>query len=302
MKSQLTCFIFLICFSLGFSQNGKILSKELINLSETSIWSKLTTNNELKPDYKHLDALNFYAITYESDGHKVNGIITEPKKEGTYPVVIFNRGGNRDYGSLTIATIIFSVSKLAEQGYVIIGSNYRTQDEFGGADLNDVLNLFETIKEIDKADESKVGMFGWSRGGMMTYLALKASDKIQTAIIGNGPSNLFAEISFRPKMETLVYAQCIPNYATNKDAELKKRSAIFWADKLNKDSSLLILSGTKDKRVDPKQANIMAEELERINYDFKLMTFETDHGFRDKRDELYATTIAWFDKELKHKK
>ena len=75
--------------------------------------------------------------------------------------------------------MIMYTSKLAEQGYVIIGSNYREKDEFGGAEINDVLNLTETVKEIKKADSNCIGMFGWSRGGMMTYLALQKSDKIK---------------------------------------------------------------------------------------------------------------------------
>jgi len=31
---------------------------------------------------------------------------------------------------------------------VIIASNYRDEDEFGGKDLNDVLNLFDVLHEI----------------------------------------------------------------------------------------------------------------------------------------------------------
>ena len=83
----------------------------------------------------------------------------------------------------------------------------------------------------------------------MTYLALKESDKIKTAIVGNGPTDLFGLIVDRPVIETNVIAQCVPNYDNNKKIELEKRSVIYWADKLNKDSSLLILCGTKDKRV-----------------------------------------------------
>ena len=45
-------------------------------------------------------------------------------------------------------------------------------------------------------------MLGWSRGGMMTYLALQKSDKIKTAIVGNGPTDLFGLISDRPEMES----------------------------------------------------------------------------------------------------
>ncbi len=295
--------IYLVLFSLlflnfGFAQNGKILSKRLIDISEKPIWNRISDNNKLLPDFEHLNTLNFYSITYQSDNQKVKGIIVEPKKEGKYPVVIYNRGGNRNFSKLTVATMIHLTSKLSERGYIIIGSNYRTKDEFGGSEINDVLSLTETIKEIKKADADCIGMFGWSRGGMMTYLALQKSKKIRTAIIGNGVADLFSEATFRPEMETRVFAECIPNYWKNKELELKKRSAIYWVDQLNKNSSLLILCGTKDKRVNPEQADKIASKLSEINYDFELRKFETDHYFTGKRNELNELVINWFSQNL----
>lgn len=292
-----TFFLLFICF--GFAQNGKLLSKKLVDISKTPIWIRISENNELKSNFEHLKKLDFYFITYQSDEQKIRGLLVEPKKEGKYPVIIYNRGGNRDFGRLTVATMIMYTSKLAEQGYVIIGSNYREKDEFGGEEINDVLNLTETIKEIEKADSNCIGMFGWSRGGMMTYLALKKSVKIKTAIVGNGASDLFDTAKFRPKMETNVFAECIPDYWNNKESELKKRSAIYWANELDKNSSLLILCGTNDKRVNPEQADKIADKLKGVKYDFELRKFETNHSFSGYRKELNETIIKWFDNRLK---
>ena len=300
MKNIVTLILLFIFSSFGFSQNGKLLSKSLVDISTTPIWSKISKDNKLLSDFEHLKNLNFYFITYQSDNQKVKGLLIEPKKNGKHPVVIFNRGGNRDFAKLTIATMIMYTSKLADQGYVIIGSNYREKDEFGGAEINDVLNLTETVKEIEKADSNCIGMFGWSRGGMMTYLALQKSDKIKTAIVGNGVSDLFETAKFRPKMETKVFAECIPDYWENRDSELKKRSAIYWADELYKNSSLLILCGTNDKRVNPEQADKIAGKLKELKYDFELRKFETDHFFTEKRTELNELVIEWFNKRLKN--
>ncbi|GAA3520949.1 prolyl oligopeptidase family serine peptidase [Aquimarina addita] len=285
--------------SIGFAQNGKIISKKQVDLSKTLIWDRISQENELHPDFEHVNKLNFYDIIYQSDDHQVQGIIVEPKKEGEHPVVIFNRGGNRDFGRLTIGTLVMYTSKLAEQGYVIIGSNYRAQDEFGGAEINDVLNLTETVKEIDKADSECIGMLGWSRGGMMTYIALQKSDMIKTAIVGNGPSDLFDIARDRPKMETHDFAECIPDYWKNRALELKKRSVVYWADELDKKSSLLILCGTNDKRVNPEHAEKIAIELTAIGYDFELKKYETDHYFTNYKNELNELLIDWFDQRLK---
>lgn len=291
--------LFCLFLSFGFAQDGKILAKRPVDLSKTPIWSKISSNDKLLPKFKHLERLQFYFITYESDSLKVGALMVEPKKKGKYPVIIFNRGGNRDFGKLTIATLITFASNLADNGYIVIGSNYREEDEFGGKDINDVLNLMETIKEIENADSTCIGMFGWSRGGMMTYLALKKSNKIKTAIIGNGATNMFNSVKFRPEMETNVYAECIPNYWKNKKEELKNRSAAYWHNQLSKNSSLLILSGTKDKRVNPTQADSLVILLKEINYNFEHRKFETDHFFSDKRMELGKLMINWYDENLK---
>jgi acetyl esterase/lipase len=176
-------------------KQGEIYSKRLIQLSEIPpIWDDLSEDDELKEEYKYLNEVNFFLITYKSDSLLINGIIAEPKRSGKFPVVIFNRGGNKEIGKVakakTLYTLVFTASKLASEGYVVAASCYRENDEFGGKDINDVLILTETVKALEKADPARIGMLGWSRGGMMTYLALQKSDLITTAVVGNGPSDL----------------------------------------------------------------------------------------------------------------
>lgn len=284
-------------------KSGQILSKKLIKLSEIKpLWEKIAENDTLKNNFKHLNDIDFFSITYKSDSLLVNGIIAEPKKEGKFPVIIFNRGGNKEIGKVakakTLYSLVYGASKLAKEGYVIMASCYRESDEFGGEDINDVLNLIETVKDVKKADPNRIGMFGWSRGGMMTYLALKKSDVITTAIVGNGPTDLSELIIDRPEMETKVCAKLIPNYEKNKKEELRKRSVIYWADELDKDASLLILCGTEDKRVNPNQADKIAHKLTEINYDFILKKFKTNHSFSNKREELNKLLINWFNDKL----
>ena len=300
MNRVLFLIFFFFFLSFGFAQKGKLISKKVIDMTDTPVWNRVSENNILKPDYIHLEKLDFFAITYQSDSLVIKGILVEPKKEGVYPVVIFNRGGNRDFAPLNLSTIINYTSKLAEQGYVIIGSNYRENDEFGGKELNDVLNLTETVKEIEKADPNCIGMFGWSRGGIMTYLSLKNSDKIKTAIVGNGVTDLFQLIEDRPKMETAVMAECIPDYWRNKEMELKKRSVIYWPEKLSKQSSLLIISGKNDKRANQNTTTKLVERLSELKYDYEYQEFITDHFFSNKRNELDQLVLSWFNKRLKN--
>ncbi|HLA63445.1 MAG TPA: hypothetical protein VK610_03405, partial [Rhodothermales bacterium] len=48
-----------------------------------------------------LDEVVVLRITYLSGGLRVAGFLVEPPGEGPFPAVIYNRGGNRAFGSVT---------------------------------------------------------------------------------------------------------------------------------------------------------------------------------------------------------
>ncbi len=288
-----------------------ILEQKLItDFSKARIYPKLIQetdgNVQWKPYYKYLETIDIYDITYLSDGLKVKGYLIKPKKEGNYPCIIYNRGGNRDFGSLNLTKAIYKLGQLSKEGYIVIASQYRGneggegQEEFGGKDVNDVINLIDVLKEIPQADTTRIGMYGWSRGGMMTYLALTKTNKIKAAVVGGAPSN--KTIIDRPEMETHVYAELIPNYWKNKETELKKRSAVYFADKFPKNVPILMLHGNADWRVKPEQSLNLALEFEKHRIPYKLIMFEGgDHGINEHWKEVDSQVLNWFDKYLKNK-
>jgi peptidoglycan/xylan/chitin deacetylase (PgdA/CDA1 family) len=299
MRQIIILSILLVCANMSFGQNGNIVSKNTLDITKSELWAFISSNDSIKSEYKFANNLNYSEIVYQSDSLNVEGFLITPKAKSHYPVIIFNRGGNREFNKLTLKTLFFSTAVLANEGYIILASNYRAQDEFGGKDFQDVLNLIHVADQLENADTSKIGMFGWSRGGMMTYMSLKESNRIKTAVIGNGASDLFSAIEMRHELERDVLSECIPNYWKNKEKELKKRSAIFWADSLNKKSSLLLLCGSLDAQVDYQQSVNMAAKLDAINYTCELKVYETNHGFQGKRNELNTELINWFNAHLK---
>lgn len=296
-RSYLFLFLIYSCCTSCQAQAARLISKTKVESEKT----------------KELGAIDVYDIRYLSDGLSIEAFATIPQKEGKHPVIIFNRGGNRDFGALDlyggeakypVAHPYSNFVKLAKEGYIVIGCNYRGggnsegEDEFGGKDINDVLNLIELLSEIPEADTSKVGMYGWSRGGMMTYLALTKTNKIKAAITGGAPSD--KTVIDRPNMETNVYAELMPNYWENKEAELKKRSACFWADKFSHKVPILILHGNADWRVKSTQSLKLALELEKYRIPYRLKIFEgANHGIREFRAEVDKEAISWFNRFLK---
>jgi len=101
--------------------------------------------------------------------------VPAPLAPGKYPCLISNRGGHEDYSAID-ETVLGSLAKLASEGWVIAASQYRGgpgsegRDELGGGDVDDVLNLIPLLESEPKADPTRIGMLGSSRGGMMTYL------------------------------------------------------------------------------------------------------------------------------------
>ncbi len=288
-----------------------LLDKEIIqDWSEYPIYSMIideSAKNQWKNEFKYLDSIELSWITYNSDGLKIKGMMARPKKDGKYPCIIYNRGGNRDFGALKVDQRSLNLAKLASHGYIVIASQYRGnggsegQEEFGGKDVNDVLNLMDVLGEIEEADTTRVGMYGWSRGGMMTYLALSKSNKIKTAIVGGAVSDIHQTIRERPEMEEKVISQLIPDYQTHKTEELDKRSSIKWVNKFPKNKPILMLHGNADQQVNVTQSIRLAAELDKSNIPYKLKIFEgDDHSLSQYKIEVNDLILDWFDKYLKN--
>jgi dipeptidyl aminopeptidase/acylaminoacyl peptidase len=261
-----------------------------------------------KQDFeKYKNELDYQRIKYLSDGLKVVGYIIKPKwADGKkLPVIIFNRGGTREFGRLDFGSL-FPFFDLVSDGYILVASQYRGnaggegREEHGGADVNDVLNLIFVIESIPEADASRIGMYGWSRGGMMVYIALTKTDRIAAAIIGAGLADSFDTIKRRPKMEKDAYSQLIPSYWENKPAALEARSEVKWPEKLYKNTSILLLHGSSDWRVHPNQALRMASLLYEHKHPFRFVFFEGgDHGSSEHREEVKRLVKDWLDRYVR---
>jgi dipeptidyl aminopeptidase/acylaminoacyl peptidase len=266
-----------VCFFLtvwGYAQSDSITGYNPLILNQFENWATISHDDVLLPEYSFLDSLEFSAIKYSSDSLKIDGFMVTPKFVTNTPMVIFNRGGNRDYFKIDDRTLIEWIAPIARHGFSVFASQYRSQDEFGGSDIQDVLNLMEIAKHQPNVDSTKIGMVGWSRGGLMTYQALALTDEIDCAIIGGAPTDMFQLLADRPEFEFLL-AKLIPNYKASRNIELEKRSPILWADKLS-ETELLIMHGELDQRANCAQATRMSAKLDSLGYDHTLRVFDGD--------------------------
>lgn len=293
-----------------FPEKPIIIKKTEINYKDYPIKQyvdSITSKNEVlhKKAFDYIDSIYLFHIIYKSDSLNICGYISMPKKHGSYPCIIYNRGGNKDLNNLKVADVVTTMGKIASAGYVVIASTYRGNscskgnDEFGGADVNDVLNLMNALGEIPYADTSRIGMYGFSRGGMMTYLCLTKTNRIKAAVTVGAPSDLAELAANRTDME-IVYKELIPNYALNKQLELDKRSAIKWPCNFPKTCPILLLHGESDIRVPLSQAKKLSIQFSKCKIPHKLIIFdEDDHSLSFHQNEASELIINWFDKYLR---
>lgn len=291
--------LLLLIGSIACAQDGKIISKEALVVSD-SIRTRLA---ESVPE---LDAIQFSKITYLSDGLKVTGYIAEPKKEGKYPCIISNRGGNREFGEWNPLSVAFFMGKMASWGYIVVASQYRGNDggegieQFGGDDINDVLNLMPVLEQLPKADTARIGIEGGSRGGMMTYLAMKESCRFKAAAAIAGMADAHLSIKNRPEMEKHVFSELAPNYWADKENQLNIRSAVLWADKMCKTTPLLVMHGSADWRVSAEESLSLVSQLYKYKHPTRFILFEgADHGIREYREDMFQAMKNHFDRYVR---
>lgn len=286
--------------------HGESFAYEPIDYTKAPIYKQIKKHPE---HYVYLDSVTIYRIVYLSEGLKITGLMAAPKSEGKFPVVLYNRGGNREFGSLLVSAATDILAPIAAEGYVVLATNYRGNsgsegvEEFGGSDVNDVVNLAKTCSGFIKADTSKIGLFGVSRGGMMNYLVLRKMSEhglnIKCAINLGGIVNLEKTIEHHPEIGA-VCEEIIPNYKGNKFAEQQKRSAIFWANELPDSCPILILHSYDDAAVTYLQIPSFTDSLDKYNKPYQLISYKEDnHGIMKHRTHVQEQINSWLSTYLK---
>ena len=286
-----------------------ILDRDEIKLSDSQ--NKMISSGW---GQKVLDKTFTEKITYLSDGLKVRGYISYPiEKSKKYPCVIWNRGGIGNKGAIDSFTARGLFGQIASWGYVVFATQYRGndggegQDEFGGDDANDVLNLIPLADKIENADTTKWGIEGWSRGGMMTYLALTRTNSpaypaggFKCAIVNGGIANLRCSSDESPFMRRL-YEVTLGKYKENEFYEnCESRSIVKFAEKLSKYTPILIIHGTDDERVLPHDSLDLSYKLLELKIPFRLVMLEGgDHFMKKHRKEVDEMRRKWYEKYLR---
>lgn len=236
-----------------------------------------------------------YHITYKSDACEVVAYLSIPKEcmeeQKAFPCIIYNRGGNREYGANEPEDIAYLS---ASSKKIVFASQYRGvdggtgQDEFGGDDVHDVKKLVDLCEQFSFVDMEQLYMMGVSRGGMMTYMMIREDERIKKAVVISGEADIFMGWKERTDMQE-IYIELIGESPEDAPEEYEKRSATYWADEIK--CPVLIIHSELDQKVSYAQADKMAKCLEKAGKEYKFVSYDDDvHGLHP---EDFATIMDW---------
>ena len=236
-----------------------------------------------------------YKVKYQVDDCTVVSYLSVPdaciEEQDAYPCIIFNRGGNREFSANEPENIAYMAES---SGKVIFATQYRGVDggtgteEFGGADLKDVLRLIDFCEEFAFVDMEQVYMMGVSRGGMMTYMAVREDSRIKKAVVISGLADAFMGYDERTDMQ-VVFEELVGETPKSNPGEYEKRSAVCWAEEIK--CPILIIHSKLDERVSFEQAEKMVKSLEKAGKEYKFVSYEDDvHGLHP---EDFSIIMEW---------
>ena len=245
------------------------------------------------------DHSEYYTITYLSDGLRVNGFLGYPIAPGPHPAIIYNRGGTWNKSALTGLELIPYV----ECGYVTIATQYRGNggsegsETFGDGDVRDVLNLIPILHAMPAVDPARVGMMGYSRGGMVALMALKedtlrGTASIRTAVTVGAITNLFLWRDDDPEIAYAAFLALIGWRPEEKPELFQARSAVFWPELIS--VPILILHGEADAEISVDHANSFSTALKDAGRPHEIVVYPGgDHSLSSYQNGL-PVALDWF--------
>jgi len=278
------------------------------SFEEQSAFTKRFYSKDEFETAKNSRSIDCLRIHYISDGLRVVGFVVRPRHSpGThYPVIVYNRGGLQDIGKIGTSNIL-DFYELASHGFVIVASQYRGNDggegreEFGGADVGDVTNLLSIAAGFPDADPKNIFLYGLSRGGMMTFLALQRGAVVNAAAVVGALFDVEGALEPTKKRAPGIVERVttlIPDYASRGAAAFSERSAMNWPEKVN--VPLLIIHGGEDEEVPVSQALAFATKLSALHKPYELIVYANDiHEAANNRRDRDARIVAWFRRFLR---
>lgn len=243
------------------------------------------------------------------DGTEVHGFLLRPPGGAATPVPTILRihGGPQsqfDYG------FSFEWQLLAANGYAVVaanprGSTGRGQDyakgiyaAWGSVDVQDVLSAVDDAVARGIADPNRLGVGGWSYGGMLTNYTIASDPRFKAATSGASISNILA--GYGTDQYIRDYEMELGKPWEHLDVWMKNSYPFYHVDRIV--TPTLFLAGDKDFNVPLLNSEQMYQALKSRGVPTELIIYPGQfHGLKRPsflRDR-YQRYLDWYAKYLK---
>jgi dipeptidyl aminopeptidase/acylaminoacyl peptidase len=272
---------------------------------------KLTHHNDVlasEIEWAKTEEIGFQA----KDGTEVHGLLTYPLGyvAGTrVPLLLRIHGGpkGQDEHLLSVETQWF-----AANGYAVLRVNYRGSDgrgskyqrviaaDWGHYEVEDLEAGVDHVLKMGVADPDRLGVGGWSYGGILTDYMIASDPRFKAATSGAGTA--FVASMYGTDQYIIQYDYEIGPPWNPKAWETYVRISypFLHADRIK--TPTLFLGGERDFNVPVQGAQQMYQALRSLGIDTRLIIYPNEfHGIQRPsyiRDR-YERYLAWYDKYLK---
>jgi len=241
------------------------------------------------------------------DGTEVHGLLTKPqgyKPGDKVPTILFIHGGPNGQDAHAFA---FERQWFAAHGYAEINVNYRGSSgrgqayaqsifaDWGHLEVIDLLGAVDEVVKMGVADPNKLGIGGWSYGGILTDYTTASDSRFKAAISGAGSA---APLSFYGNDQYILqYDNELGVPWKARDLYLKLSYPLLEADK-RMHTPTLYMGGTNDFNVPIIGGEQMYQALKSLHVPTELIVYPGQfHGFTRPSfiKDRYERWLAWYD-------
>lgn len=252
-------------------------------------------------------------VSFKSkDGTVVNGLLTYPVgyvKGTKVPLLLRIHGGPnaQDQHSFSVERHMF-----AANGYAVLAVNYRGSAgrgqkfsraifaDWGNYEVQDLLAGVDHVVKMGVADPDRLGVGGWSYGGILTDYLIASDTRFRAATSGAGTAFTVAFYGTDQYIIQYDYEIGPPWNPQAWEIYQKISYPFLHADRIQ--TPTLFLGGERDFNVPVQGSQQMYQALRSLGIDTQLIIYPNEnHGIQRpsyQRDRM-ERYLAWYDKYVK---
>jgi dipeptidyl aminopeptidase/acylaminoacyl peptidase len=218
--------------------------------------------------------MDYQKIKYRSyaGGLEIPAYLFQPlEKRGPkgHAAMIWVHGGV--HGNWGITMFPF-VKEAVERGYVIIAPEYRgstgygeafhKEIDYGGYEVDDTHTAFDYLKTLPHVDPDRIGVMGWSHGGLITlHLLMREKHQFVAGAAIVPVTNLVFRLSYKGPgyQQDFATEKRLAGLPFEKRGEYIERSPYYHVDKLQ--VPLLVHVATNDQDVNFVECQMLVDAL-----------------------------------------